>query len=138
MLDHRRVRLSNLLRSGGTIALGLSVHRWGAVFGPVAHDMLGDALWALMMWYGLGVLRPQATPNARAMATLCFCTAVELSQLIHVPVLDALRDTTLGGLALGSGFDPRDLLSYTMGVGAALLLSRLDNAPDDAPDDRRA
>jgi hypothetical protein len=44
------------------------------------------------------------------------CFAVEFSQLIHLPMLDALRRTTLGYLVLGSGFDRRDLAGYAGGV----------------------
>lgn len=49
---------------------------------------------------------------------------METRQLYHAPALDALRRTTAGHLVLGSGFDPRDLLAYTLGVVAAVLLER--------------
>jgi hypothetical protein len=39
-------------------------------------------------------------------------------------VLDALRRTTAGHLALGSGFNRRDLAAYAGGVLAAVLLER--------------
>jgi hypothetical protein len=41
-----------------------------------------------------------------------------------LPVLDALRRTTAGHLALGSGFDRRDFAAYAGGVLAAVLLER--------------
>jgi len=37
-------------------------------------------------------------------------------------MIDAVRDTSTGRLILGSGFDPRDLISYTIGVLIATLL----------------
>jgi hypothetical protein len=58
----------------------------------------------------------------RAAVALAICFAVEASQLVHTPALDALRATTPGRLVLGSGFDPRDLLAYAGGVLAALAL----------------
>ena len=60
-------------------------------------------------WRRGGSLRSAATRLAwRAAVALAFCFAVEFSQLVHLPALDALRRTTAGHLALGSGFDPRD------------------------------
>jgi hypothetical protein len=104
-----------------TIGIGLAIHR-GAALGPVAGDVLGDALWAVMMVWWTGVVAPRARLPARGMAALAICFAVEASQIVHSPVLDALRRTVPGRLVLGSGFDPRDLLAYAAGVLAALLL----------------
>jgi hypothetical protein len=39
-------------------------------------------------------------------------------------VLDAVRSTTAGDWIPGSGFDPRDLMAYTLGVLAAAVLER--------------
>jgi hypothetical protein len=36
--------------------------------------------------------------------------------------LDVVRDTTVGHLVLGSGFDPRDIAAYARGVAAAVLV----------------
>jgi hypothetical protein len=47
---------------------------------------------------------------------LTICWIVEFSQLVHAPWLDGWRATTLGHLVLGSGFDPRDLVAYGLGV----------------------
>jgi hypothetical protein len=48
--------------------------------------------------------------------------AVEVSQLYHAPVVDAVRATRLGHLVLGSGFDARDLAAYAGGIVGAVLL----------------
>jgi hypothetical protein len=106
----------------GTIVLGLAVHRSAGTLGPVARDVLGDALWAMMMAWWVGVLAPQATLAARGAAACAICAAVEASQLLHTPALDALRATTGGHLVLGDAFDPRDLGAYALGVLAAVLL----------------
>jgi len=100
---------------------GLWVHRGGLALGPDARDVAGDALWACMLAWIVAAITP-ATPvlirSATAFAVSC---AVEFSQLVHTPALDALRATTLSGLVLGSGFDPRDFASYALGVGAATV-----------------
>lgn len=107
-----------------TISLGLVVHRAGAALGPVARDVAGDALWAAMVLWWIGVIAPRAPWRARATVALGVCFAVEWSQRYHTPALDALRRTELGRLVLGSGFDQRDLASYIVGVLAAVLVER--------------
>jgi hypothetical protein len=76
-----------------------------------------------MTWW-VGAVAPGAALRARAAAALAVCWAVEASQLVHTPRLDAFRATTPGHLVLGSGFDPRDLAAYAGGVLAAYALER--------------
>jgi hypothetical protein len=112
-----------------TIAVGLLVHlRGGDTFGHEAQDKLGDALWAAMIAWWIGALAPRARLMSRALAAFAICAAVEFSQLLHTPALDAVRATRLGHLVLGSGFDPRDLLAYALGVAGAALLETAINA----------
>jgi hypothetical protein len=117
-------RVSYVLLALGTIALGLAVHFHGDALGPVWRDVVGDALWAAMIVWWIAALFPGASVRERGGAALAICFAVEVSQLYHTPALDALRRTTLGQLTLGSGFDPRDLAAYTLGVLAAMLFER--------------
>jgi hypothetical protein len=77
----------------------------------------------MIAWW-VGALAPGASLRLRAAGALALCVAVELSQLYHTTALDALRGTTLGHLVLGSGFDPRDLVAYTLGVLVAAVLER--------------
>lgn len=104
-----------------TIALGLGVHLHGDALGPTSRDVVGDALWAAMIAWWIAALVPAASIRPRGLAALLICFGVETSQLYHTPALDTLRRTTLGALTLGSGFDPRDLLAYTLGVLTAAL-----------------
>jgi hypothetical protein len=115
-------RLWYLAPALGTIAAGLLVHLRGAVLGPAARDMLGDALWAAMIMWLTSAFAPRARLAIRCAAAFAVCVAVELSQLSHAPWLDAIRDTEPGRLLLGSGFDARDLSAYALGVAAAALL----------------
>ena len=104
-----------------TIAVGLAVHLRGTVFGPVMRDVAGDALWAMMMTWWIGALAPRTRLAVRSTAAYLICAAVEFSQLYHTPMLDAVRATAMGHLVLGSGFDPRDLVAYGLGVVLAAL-----------------
>jgi acetyl esterase/lipase len=66
---------------------------------------------------------------ARSAVAFGICVAVELSQLVHTPAIDAVRRTALGQLVLGSGFDARDLVAYAAGVSVAALLERIVRRP---------
>ncbi len=121
MSDRLRARLLYILLALGTIALGLGVHWWGNALGPTLRDVVGDALWAAMIVWWIGAFIPRVSLGRRAFAALAICFAVETSQLYHAPALDAVRRTTAGSLVLGSDFDPRDLVAYTLGVFGAVL-----------------
>ena len=120
-----RARTLYLALALGTIAVGLAVHRSGALVGPAVRDVLGDALWAGMMVWWIAALGPGVRPWVRGAVALTICFAVEMSQLSHIPALDAARRTVAGRLILGSGFDPRDFAAYALGVVAATLLDRV-------------
>jgi hypothetical protein len=53
---------------------------------------------------------------------ISFAAGIEASQLYHAPWLDAIRRTTLGGLALGYGFLWSDLACYAVGVGLGAII----------------
>jgi hypothetical protein len=105
-----------------TIVLGLVVHRGAVALAAAPRDVAGDALWAMMMAWWVGVVAPHRAPLARAAVALTVCFAVEASQLVHTAGLDALRRTVPGRLVLGSDFDARDLAAYALGVASALVL----------------
>ena len=110
--------------SAATIAAGLLVHFAGGPLPAAARDILGDALWAAMIYWLISWVRPRAAPLARATTALAICFAVELSQLIRAGWLDALRATSAGHLVLGSDFDARDLLAYAAGIAVAAAIDR--------------
>ena len=116
-----RARLLFVALAVTTIGVGLVVHRTDGL-PAAARDVLGDALWAMMLTWWVGVLAPHAATWTRAIAAWAVCVAVELSQLYHAPAIDALRASTLGHLMLGSDFDPRDFAAYALGVVVAALL----------------
>jgi len=119
MLPSFRSRGLFVVLALGTIALGLGVHTYGAWLGTAARDVVGDALWAMMIAWWIGALAPSAPLRTRSAVALAIGVGVELSQLLHSPSLDAVRNTPAGQLVLGSGFDPRDLAAYALGVLAA-------------------
>src|SRR4051812_27902021 len=87
---HLRARVAFIALALGTIAVGLVVHRHGSALGPRTRDVLGDALWAMMIAWWIAALAPRVGLFARGAVALAICFAVETSQLIHTPALDAL------------------------------------------------
>jgi hypothetical protein len=117
-----RTRSTYIGAALATIAAGLLVHLHGGELGFAARDVIGDALWAAMIACWVSALIPNARPVSRYAAAYAICVGVEISQLYHTPWLDAIRATTMGHLVLGSGFDPRDLMAYAMGIVGVVLL----------------
>jgi hypothetical protein len=105
-----------------TIVAGLVVHWYGTILPGATRDVLGDALWAMMIVWLIGAVVPQKPIVARAALALVVCWVVEFSQAYHQQFLDSVRNTAIGQLVLGSGFDVRDLGAYALGVAAALGL----------------
>ena len=118
----RRTRAGFVALALGTIVVGLVVHWRGTMLPARQRDLIGDALWAMMIYWSIGALGPSARLDTRAVLAVVICWGVEFSQLYHAPTLDAWRGTTAGQLVLGSGFDLRDLGAYALGVLAAWLL----------------
>ena len=124
--EHRtRQRVTYAALATLTIAIGLWVHRGITVMDADVRDVLGDALWAVMMVWWVSAVIPTARVTTRSGVALGICFAVEASQLLHTAEFDALRRTIPGRLVLGSGFDPRDLVAYALGVAVAVVLERV-------------
>ena len=104
-----------------TIFVGLIVHLRGDAMPPAARDVLGDALWAMMVMWVISALVPRISLSWRATAAAIVCVVVEFSQLVDQPTLTAIRRTAVGHLVLGNTFGPRDLVAYLSGVISAAL-----------------
>lgn len=82
----------------------------------------GDTLYATLVYLLVTLAWPRWPALRLDLVALGLCFAVELSQLIHTPWLDALRATLPGRLVLGAGFLWSDLICYTVGVLLGLVL----------------
>jgi hypothetical protein len=107
-----------------TIILGLASRRYAHAIPSFMAEYAGDTLWAAMVFFGLALLLPKRSTCALAVSALAVAFAVEFSQLYHVPWLDAIRSTWLGALVLGQGFLWSDLVCYTVGVAAAVMVDK--------------
>ena len=124
MAPESRLRAAYVASALATIVVGLAVHLGGTRVPLAVRDVIGDALWAIMLTWWVSALWPRLARGARAALALGTCYAVEVSQLYHTPGLDALRRTTLGHLVLGSSFDVRDPAAYALGVLGAVVIER--------------
>lgn len=100
-----------------TISLGLIGRR--LAFVPLA---VGDALWAVAVFWGLHLLTPQAKTSRLALFALLISYAVEFSQLWQASGLVKLRSTLPGKLLLGQGFLYSDLIAYSLGICLVVLI----------------
>lgn len=82
----------------------------------------GDCLWALMVFLLFAFIFNKRDTKFITVLSLLFCYGIEISQLYHAPWIDAIRNTTLGGLVLGFGFLWSDILCYTIGITIGLIL----------------
>ncbi|NJN15431.1 MAG: DUF2809 domain-containing protein [Oscillochloris sp.] len=85
----------------------------------------GDTLYATLIYLLLAWLRPHSSIGLLFVGAWGICIAIEVSQLIHLPWLEALRATLPGRLVLGAGFLWSDILCYGVGAALGLLLDRL-------------
>ncbi len=100
------------------IGLGLAArHGLGGWWAKYA----GVALWSVMAYLGVLLVRPALRPLTAALLTLAVSWAVELAQLSPVPAWLASRSLLLR-LLLGSTFSGWDLPAYAAGVLLAALL----------------
>ena len=115
----QRKRVHHALFIAATIAVGLFSR---SRFTPFDYPHIGDALYALMIFFGVGFLFPRMSSPRVVALSVGFCFLLEFGQLYQADWINAIRSTRLGGLVLGFGFLWGDLISYTVGgvVGWAL------------------
>ena len=118
----QRSRVMTLGLAVLTILLGLGSRRYGEMLPPFLARYAGDVLWAVLVFWLLAAIFPRAQALALAAGTIVVAFAVELSQLYHVPWLDALRNTPLGAAILGEGFVVSDLVCYLVGAVFAAVV----------------
>jgi len=103
-----------------TIALGLASRR----FPLGAHlwdKSLGDALYAVMVYFVVALARPTLGPRALGAAALAISIAVEAFQLTGIPA----RLPRLLHLALGTTFAWHDVGCYVVGACCATVVHEL-------------
>jgi len=119
--DAGRNRLVYGVATAVVIIIGLASRRYPALFPASLGKYPGDALWALLVFFGLGFLFPKASIRNLAICSLGFSYLDEFSQLYHASWIDGIRSTAIGHLVLGYSFSWVDILAYTIGVSCGVL-----------------
>lgn len=120
-----RNRLTYILLTLIVMITGLSIRIFELPLPSFINTYGGDTLWALMIFLGLSVVFNKLPTLWITIMALLFCYGIEVSQLYQGDMINALRQTTLGGLILGFGFLWSDMICYTAGVGIGFLGERL-------------
>lgn len=107
------------------ITLGLASRRFRGALPPVLGKYPGDALWASMIYFGLGFLYPNASKTKLALLTFGLCVVVELLKLYQAPWIVGIRHTMLGHLVFGHIFSWANLVAYAVGTGVAVMVDVL-------------
>jgi glycopeptide antibiotics resistance protein len=107
-----------------TVLAGLASRHFSSSLPRWITLYLGDALWALMVFFGFAFLFKRKSTLWIAAATLLFSFAIEISQLYHAPWIDSIRHTRIGGLILGFGFLWSDLVFYTAGIVLGVVVDK--------------
>lgn len=79
--------------------------------------IIGDIAWAAWLYYGAMMIHQKSKNTVKAIVLLT--ALIEISQLVQMSGLNALRETLVGKILLGSVFDIKDLLLYAIGIAAA-------------------
>jgi Cu/Ag efflux pump CusA len=107
------------------------------VIAPELAENLGDVLWAVLVYLLIAFVWRQQRSGWIALAALVISVAVECSQLCHASWIEAIRNTTLGGLVIGWGFAWGDLVAYACGIAGCVILEShfKKNQAEDASQD---
>lgn len=119
---HRLVYCALVL---AVIALGLASRRYRGLLPAAPGKYPGDALWTMMVFFGLAVAAPRWSAARLALAALAISCAVEFGQLYQAPWIVAVRAHPLGHLVLGTAFGWMDLVAYTVGAALAFAIERI-------------
>jgi hypothetical protein len=118
-----RSRLRYSLIALAIVILGLAT-RPLKYYSEFVGSALGDALYAALIYILIGIAWPRLRPSLTLIAATSLTWLVEVSQLWHTAWFDAVRQTTLGALALGGTFSFGDLGWYLLGTVTATLVEQ--------------
>lgn len=104
------------------IALGLASRRYPGLFPAALGKYPGDALWTMMVFFGLAMIAPRLSVARLALGALAISYVVEFGQLYQAPWIVAVRAHPLGHLVLGTAFGWMDLVAYTVGAVVSFMI----------------
>jgi hypothetical protein len=106
------------------IFLGLASRKYSNLLPPFLADHAGDALWAMMVYFGFRFILSRNQQLDSIILSILFSFSIEFSQLYQAHWINHIRSTTLGALILGKGFLTVDLIRYAIGILIGAVLDR--------------
>ena len=85
----------------------------------------GDALWAMMVFCLWRIVLLKKELRVIAWVSLIHSYLTEFSQLIHLPWLVTFRNTFVGHMMLGQGFQWTDLVAYLIGIAVIYCIFKV-------------
>ena len=117
-----RQRAVYLLAFLTTILLGLAFIRGPNPLSALFGKYPGDVLWAIMVFFGCGFLRPQASTIRVAGLALAFSLGIECLKLYQAPWMVDIRHSRLGYLVFGHSFSFENIAAYALGIVLAAAI----------------
>jgi hypothetical protein len=113
-----------------TIAAGLATRAFPSLLPAALGKYPGDSLWAVMVFFGLGVIVPRLTTLRLACVALVFCFTIETLKLCPWSWLSSMRQTVIGHLVFGRAFTWQNYFAYSIGIlcasfGEAMTLRKV-------------
>ncbi|MBM7651148.1 ribosomal maturation YjgA family protein [Neobacillus cucumis] len=121
----RNIRKTYLIYMIAMIFLGLASRKYSYALPFFLAENAGDALWAMMVYFGFRFLLVRTPISLCIMFSLLFSFGIEFSQMYQANWINHIRSNWLGALALGKGFLTADLIRYTVGILLAALWDHL-------------
>jgi hypothetical protein len=109
-------RIHAAVAVGATIALGIASRKVHTGF-FLWDKSLGDALYAVMIYFFLALARPSSSPRLLGLAAFAISFAIELFQATGIPK----QLPRLLQIALGVEFAWHDVACYAVGAAAVAL-----------------
>ncbi len=95
----------------------------------IIRPLVGDVLVVVLMYACVRMLFEVRNPRRFALGLLLFAYSVELSQAFDLVARLGLAGSKLASTVLGTTFDWRDLLAYTLGFVLILVEIRTKTPP---------
>jgi hypothetical protein len=105
---------------GFTTWFALMARHYSLAHPSSSVEYVGDVLWPLVVFSAIGLFFPTIATWQAACWAFIVPVLIQLSQLYHVPWLDAVRGTSVGFLVFGTDFVMRDFACYAAGALAGM------------------
>ncbi len=129
VMQYERVRLAAAVAAVIPVGLAVKFYVPGAL-GEWCHSYGAAILYEICCALVLRLILPRLSPVVCGVLVFIGTCTLELLQLWHPPMLDAIRNTFLGAVTLGQSFDPWDFLYYAIGSALAVPVLTALRRPD--------